>query len=76
MGLLADTQTRIIFRQSSDQIAEATSLLGLTKVEAELLPCLDRGQALWKVAGHSAVVQGVLGEDERSFCDTDSRLVV
>jgi type IV secretory pathway VirB4 component len=76
MGLLSDTQTRIIFRQSTDQIGEATSLLGLTKVEAELLPRLARGRALWKVAGHSAVVQGVLGEGERNFCDTDSRLVV
>ncbi len=76
MGLLADTQTRIIFRQSSDQIAEATSLLGLTSVEAEILPRLARGRALWKVAGRSAVVQHVIAPGERNFCDTDSRLVV
>jgi hypothetical protein len=76
MGLLADTQTRIIFRQSSDQIAEATSLLGLTSVEAEILPRLARGRALWKVAGRSAVVQHVIAPAERIFCDTDSRLVV
>ncbi|NLA34548.1 MAG: ATP-binding protein, partial [Actinobacteria bacterium] len=30
MGLLADTQTRVLFRQSSDQIPEARALLGLT----------------------------------------------
>ncbi len=76
MGLLADTQTRIIFRQPSDQIAEATTLLGLTSVEADLLPKLDQGQALWKVAGRSALVQHVIAPAESSFCDTDSRLVV
>src|SRR5581483_4850526 len=35
MGLLADTQTRIVFRQSSDQVPEARQLLGLTRTEAD-----------------------------------------
>lgn len=76
MGLLSDTQTRIVLRQPSDQIPEATSLLGLTAVEAELLPRLPQGRAVWKVAGHSGLVQGVIGDAERIFCYTDSRLVV
>ena len=34
MGLLADTQTRVLFRQSSDQVADARALLDLTTTEA------------------------------------------
>jgi type IV secretory pathway VirB4 component len=75
MGLLADTQTRVLFRQSSDQISEARELLGLTSTEAELLPRLARGRALWKVAGRSAVVAHEIGETERAFCDTDARML-
>lgn len=74
MGLLADTQTRVLFRQSTDQIREATSLLGLTTVEAELLPRLAKGRALWKVGGRTAVVQHMLAPDDHRFCDTDARM--
>jgi type IV secretory pathway VirB4 component len=74
MGLLADTQTRIFFRQSSDQVAEAQDLLGLTTSEAELLTHLTRGRALWKVAGHAAVVQHVIGRAERAITDSDARM--
>jgi hypothetical protein len=74
MGLLADTQTRILFRQASDQIADSRSLLGLTSTEAELVGRLCRGRALWKVGGRSAVVQHVLAPKERAFCDTDARM--
>ena len=74
MGLLADTQTRILFRQSTDQIKEARELLGLTTTEADLLSRLCRGRALWKVGGRTAVVQHVIGPAERRFCDTDARM--
>ena len=74
MGLLADTQTRILFRQSSDQVAEAGALLGLTSTEAQLLPRLVKGRALWKVAGRSAVVAHTIGAHERGFCDTDAAM--
>ena len=76
MGLLADTQTRILFRQPPDQIAEAQSTLGLTSVEAQLLPQLQRGRALWKIAGHTAVVQGRIHPDEFAICDTNAGLRV
>ena len=74
MGLLADTQTRVLFRQSSDQVADARSLLGLTSTEAQVLARLCRGRALWKVGGHTAVVQHAIGRAERDFCDTDARM--
>jgi hypothetical protein len=74
MGLLADTQTRVLFRQPSDQIADATDLLGLTPREGELLAHLTKGRALWKVAGRTAVVHHVIGHAEHRFCDTDARM--
>jgi hypothetical protein len=76
MGLLADTQTRVVFRQASDQVGETADLLGLNSAEAFLLSRLVKGRALWKVAGRAAVVQHVIGLAERSFCDTDAALVV
>ena len=75
MGLLADTQTRVLFRQSTDQVDEAGALLGLTSTEAQLLPRLVKGRALWKVAGRSAVVAHSIGAHERAFCDTDAAMV-
>lgn len=74
MGLLADTQTRVLFRQASDQVAEARSMLGLTSREAKVLGRLVRGRAIWKVGGRTAVVQHVVGASERAFCDTDARM--
>ena len=75
MGLLADTQTRVLFRQSTDQVDEARALLGLTTSEAEVLTRLCRGRAIWRVGGRTAVVQHVIGDAERRFCDTDARMV-
>jgi hypothetical protein len=74
MGLLPDTQTRILFRQSRDQIPEAKSVLGLTDVEAELLSKLALGRALWRVGDHTAIVQHRIGSAECDICDTDGRL--
>jgi hypothetical protein len=74
MGLLADTQTRVLFRQSTDQVHDATELLGLTAPETLLLPRLAKGRALWKIGDRTAVVAHVLGTAERWFCDTDARM--
>ncbi len=74
MGLLADTQTRVLFRQASDQLAEARSLLGLNSTETEVLGRLARGRALWKVGSRTAVVQHIIGPSETALCDTDTRM--
>jgi hypothetical protein len=72
-GLLGDTGTRIFFQQASDQIADATELLGLTDEEARHLPRLVRGRALWRVGEHAAIVHHVLSPAE-DFCDTDQAM--
>ena len=74
-GLCADTQTRILFRQSSDQLADAQSLLGLNTKEAELLGKLQRGRAIWKIGDHVSVVAHEVTKEDLAFCDTDTRMV-
>jgi len=77
MALLADTQTRVLFRQAPDQTAEAKTLLGLTDAEASVLSALPRGRSLWKVAGRTAVVQHVIAPGvEAALCDTDTNLAI
>jgi type IV secretory pathway VirB4 component len=75
-GLLADAQTRVLFRQPADQLEDARRLLALTEPESRLVAQLGRGRALWRVGSRAAVVQHVIGAEERDLCDTDIRLVV
>ncbi len=74
-GLLSDTETRVIYAQPHSEIELATQMLGLNRTEAELLPMLGRGQALWKVARGSHLVQHQLGRKELAIVDTDSAMV-
>lgn len=74
-GLLADAGTRVVYAQSQDELVSARELLGLTGAEANLLPTLGRGEAVWKVGGRSFVVRHMLGSSERALVDTDKRMV-
>lgn len=73
-GLLADTQTRVLFRQAADQIPDAQTLLGLTSAEAALVTRLTRGRALWHIGGHAAVAQHHIAPAETALVDTDARM--
>ncbi|MFC8708883.1 MULTISPECIES: VirB4 family type IV secretion system protein [unclassified Streptomyces] len=73
-GLLADCSTRIIYRQETDQLHAAASLLGLTVVEMDAIAHLNRGRGLWKVAGRSFIVQHHLHPAELALFDTDARM--
>ncbi|MEU5833033.1 ATP-binding protein [Streptomyces diacarni] len=73
-GLLADCSTRIIYRQETDQLPAASSLLGLTSVEMDAIAHLNRGRGLWKVAGRSFIVQHLLHPQELALFDTDGRM--
>jgi hypothetical protein len=70
-GLIGDSETRVVFGQPPSEVESATQLLGLTSTEAELLPQLPRGVALWKVGRHSFLVEHRLGRPETSLVDTD-----
>jgi type IV secretory pathway VirB4 component len=73
-GLLADSETRVIFGQPPSEVESATDLLGLTSTEADLLPRLPRGVALWKVGQRAFLVEHRLGRDEAALVDTDRRM--
>lgn len=73
-GLLADSETRVVFAQSPGQVAEAAAVLGLSDTEEELVPRLGRGVALWKVGGRSFLVQHRLSSGEAALVDTDARM--
>jgi type IV secretory pathway VirB4 component len=73
-GLLADSETRVIYAQSPAEVAGARAMLDLNDTEAELIPHLGRGVAIWKVASRSFLVQHLLAASERPIVDTDGAL--
>jgi hypothetical protein len=73
-GLLADSETRVVFGQPPSEVAVAEDLLGLTGTEAGLLPHLPRGTALWKVGDRSFLVEHRIGRSERALVDTDQAM--
>jgi len=73
-GLLADSETRVVYAQPEDQIGWTRELLGLTATEAELLPHLGRGEALWRVGQRSFLVRHRISPYERDLVDTDERM--
>jgi hypothetical protein len=46
----------------------------LTSTEADLLPRLPRGVALWKVGQRAFLVEHRLGRHEATLVDTDRRM--
>jgi hypothetical protein len=73
-GLLADSATKVILRQAPDQLSLARDAFGLTEAEAQIVGSLPRGRALWKIAGHTALVEHLLTSAEVSLTDTDRRM--
>jgi hypothetical protein len=74
-GLLSDSETRVVYAQPPGEVAGASELLSLSPTEAELLPRLRRGVALWKVGRRSFLVQHLIGPMERALVDTDGAMV-
>lgn len=72
-SLLANAETRVIYRQESDQLGVTASTLGLTRTERKLLPTLGVGQGLWKIKERSFVVQQQLHAKELDLFRTDAR---
>lgn len=73
-SLLANAETRIIYRQESDQLGPTSQALGLTGTEQRLLPGLGTGQGLWRIRESSYVVQHQMHPDELALFDTGGRL--
>ena len=73
-SLLANAETRVIYRQESDQLGITAQTLGLTGTEQKLLPTLSTGQGLWRIKDRSFVVQHQMHPSELSLFDTTTRM--
>jgi hypothetical protein len=73
-GLLSDSETSVVYAQSPGELEAAAELLSLSATEADLLPQLRRGIALWKVGQRSFLVQHRLSATERFIVDTDAAM--
>ena len=73
-SLLANAETRIVYRQESDQLGPTAQALGLTGTEQKLLPSLGVGQGLWRIKDRAFVTQHQLHPAELELFDTSSRL--
>ena len=74
-SLLANAETRIIYRQEADQLGTTAKTLNLTGTERDLLPGLGLGQGLWRIKERSFVVQHQLHPNELAAFDTNSRFL-
>ncbi|HEX3840264.1 MAG TPA: hypothetical protein VHU85_05695 [Acidimicrobiales bacterium] len=74
-GLLADSETRVVYAQSPGEVERTGELLGLTATEAALVTQLRRGLALWKVGRRSFLVEHRLASSERELIDTDAAMI-
>jgi hypothetical protein len=72
-GLLADSETRVIYGQPPEELPRARELFRLTAAEIEVVARLRRGVALWKVGERSYLVEHRLGPAERPLVDTETR---
>ncbi|GAA1873859.1 ATP-binding protein [Myceligenerans crystallogenes] len=72
-SLLANAETRVIYRQETDQIGPTAQALGLTAAETARLPFLGVGQGLWKIRNDAAVVTHQLHDLEANLFETGTR---
>ena len=73
-GIIADTQTQILFNLPPTQAAEAQKLLGLSTGAANELTGLQKGEALWKIGDHLTRVYHLRSTTEQKICDTDQNM--
>ena len=72
-SLLANAETRVIYRQEPDQLGATATALGLTGTEQKLLPTLGTGQGLWRIKDRSFICQHQLHPAELALFDTGAR---
>lgn len=70
-GLLADSSTRVVFRQRSDQLAATQDLLGLTARAMAHVARLRRGEAFWAVGDRWVRVMHRVASTEADLVNTD-----
>ena len=72
--MLFRSQTQVIYRQSTADVADLRQLLGLNATEVERILHLRVGEALWRVNGRSFVVQHRVAPGEWDLIRTDAAM--
>jgi AAA-like domain len=74
-GMLSDTETQVIFTQSTAEVERAKDLLQLNSAQADAIPNLAPHVALWRVGRYTSEIRHrLLTEDEKWIVDTDERM--
>ena len=74
-GMLSDTETQVIFTQSTAEVQRAKELLQLNGTQAETIPDLAPHVALWRAGRYTSEVRHrLLTEDEAWLVDTDAQM--
>lgn len=71
-GLLADTSTRVVYRQESDQLENTQRVLGLSDTSLTAIENLAIGSGLWQVGKQAYLVAHRRTEWEQAMTNTDS----
>jgi hypothetical protein len=73
-GLIADTETRVIYAQPPGEEARLREVLGLSDTALELVRTLARGEALWQVGERLFFVSHRRSAWEIPLVETDERM--
>ena len=73
-GLLADTSTRVVYRQESDQLENTRRVLGLSSTSLTAVENLAIGSGLWQVGKQAYLVAHQRTKWETQLTNTDSAI--
>lgn len=73
-SLLVNAETRIMYRQESDQLGTTARTLGLTGTDQKLLPDRGIGQGLWRIKDRSFVCHHPFRPAELALFDATTRM--
>ncbi len=74
-GLIEDTGTHVIYRQSPDALERLTTAYGLSHTEGEVITSNRKGESLWIIGERRYVVRHDLSAAERELVYTDERMI-
>lgn len=74
LGLLRDTETRVVLNTPSDEVPAAARALGLTATQAAELPRMNEGRALWRVGRRTFLVDHRYSRAEAALIDTNQAM--
>lgn len=73
-ALLKMASTRVVYQQKTGEAKITAERLGLPQWATDAIPRLQRGVAVWDVAGNCQIVQHVTTAAERTVCFSDSAM--